>query len=187
MKLDGKTAVVTGGGTGIGLAISQALAAEGCRVALGGRRQATIETGHQAVGRRTDDDRAHLGCCRSGERRQRSSPGRTSSLCKVDILVQSAGINIPNRSMEAMLPEDWDRVLGINTTGSYNCAHAVLPGMREQGDGLIVFISSVSGRRATALGGVAYTAAKFAQTALGKALALEVGDQGVRVTNVCPW
>ena len=107
-------------------------------------------------------------------------------LGKVDILIQSAGINIPNRSMEAMQPSDWDRVLGINTTGAYNCAYAVLPGMRERRDGLIVFISSVSGRRATALGGVAYTAAKFAQTALGKAIALEVGELGIRVTNVCP-
>src|SRR4029079_8539989 len=91
-----------------------------------------------------------------------------------------------NRAMGNMTPEDWDRVLAINATGAYNCMHAVLPQMLERGAGLIVNISSVAGKRASELGGVAYCAAKFAQTALGTAVAQEVGSRGVRVSNIYP-
>ncbi len=76
--------------------------------------------------------------------------------------------------------------MNINATGVYNCMHAVLPQMRNRRDGLIVNISSVAGKRSSALGGVAYCALKFAVSALSTAVALEVGSLGIRITNVCP-
>jgi NADP-dependent 3-hydroxy acid dehydrogenase YdfG len=88
--------------------------------------------------------------------------------------------------MSAMTPEQWDMVMDINATGAYNTMHAVLPQMRERQDGLIVNISSISGKRATALGGVAYSASKFAMAALGTAVANEDGKNGIRVTTVYP-
>jgi NADP-dependent 3-hydroxy acid dehydrogenase YdfG len=88
--------------------------------------------------------------------------------------------------MAEMSPEDWDHVMGINATGAYNAMLCVLPEMRARKDGLVVNISSVAGIRASSLGGIAYSAAKFAQTALGTAVAREVGSEGVRVTNVYP-
>jgi NAD(P)-dependent dehydrogenase (short-subunit alcohol dehydrogenase family) len=108
------------------------------------------------------------------------------TLGKVDILVNNAGINTPKRTMADMPPETWDEVLSINATGAYNCMRAVLPGMRARKDGLIINMDSISGMRASVLGGVAYCAAKFALTALSSVVALEEGKNGIRVTSICP-
>jgi NADP-dependent 3-hydroxy acid dehydrogenase YdfG len=100
--------------------------------------------------------------------------------------VTSAGINVANRSMAKLDPSDWDRIVAINATGTYNCLHAVLPSMRERRTGLIVNISSIAGKRALMLAGPAYAASKFAATALGTAVGQEVKADGVRVTNIYP-
>src|SRR5690606_33543805 len=108
------------------------------------------------------------------------------TLGPIDILVYAAGVNIKNRSMAEMSPEQWDEVLKINATGGYHCFHAVLPGMRERRSGTVINISSISGKRALALGGIAYCASKFALTALGTAVGAEVAQEGIRVTNIYP-
>ena len=79
----------------------------------------------------------------------------------VDIMINAAGINIPNRSMDSMSPEQWDQMIAVNLTGAYNCLNAVLPKMRAQKDGMAINISSVAGKRAIALAGIAYSASKF--------------------------
>jgi NAD(P)-dependent dehydrogenase (short-subunit alcohol dehydrogenase family) len=107
-------------------------------------------------------------------------------LGRIDILVNSAGTNIKTRTMSSMSPEQWDQVMAINATGAYNCMVEVLSEMRSRGDGLIVNISSIAGKRAISLGGIAYCASKFAMTALGTAVGNEVAPDGVRVTNVYP-
>ena len=104
----------------------------------------------------------------------------------VDVLANAAGINIRDRSMAAMVPEDFDRVLKVNTIGAYNAMAAVLPDMREKKAGTIINISSVAGKRALELAGVAYCASKFAMTALGTAVGQEEAEHGIRVTNVYP-
>jgi NADP-dependent 3-hydroxy acid dehydrogenase YdfG len=108
------------------------------------------------------------------------------ALGPVDILATSAGINVANRSMEKLDPADWDRIVAINATGTYNCIHAVLPSMRERRTGLIVNISSIAGKRALMLAGPAYAASKFAATALGTAVGQEIKADGVRMTNIYP-
>jgi len=95
-------------------------------------------------------------------------------------------MNIPNRTLAEMQPEQWDQVLAVNATGAYNCLYAVLPQMRERRDGLVVNISSVAGKRAVPLGGVAYNASKFAMTALGTSAWNEEAENGIRVTNIYP-
>ncbi len=95
-------------------------------------------------------------------------------------------MNIQNRSMADMRPEQWDEVMRVNVTGCYNTMHAVLPSMRQSKSGLVVNISSVAGKRAIQLGGVAYAASKFALTALGTSTSNEVRNEGVRITNVYP-
>ena len=96
----------------------------------------------------------------------------------IDILraLNAAGVNIKNRTLAEMQPDQWDQLLAINATGAYNCMHAVLPNMRERRDGLIINISSTSGKRAWKLGGVAYSASKFAMTALSTAAANELAQ-----------
>jgi NAD(P)-dependent dehydrogenase (short-subunit alcohol dehydrogenase family) len=185
MSLKGKTALVTGGGTGIGLGVAVALANAGCRVAIAGRRTDVLDTAIAA----TKSDPPMIG--HAVDVADRSSVGALfrwaeKSLGRIDILVNSAGVNIRRRTMADMPPEEWDRVMAINATGVYNCMREVLPGMAERGDGLVITISSISGLRASMLGGTAYSASKFAATALCTAVALEYGKQGVRVTNICP-
>jgi NAD(P)-dependent dehydrogenase (short-subunit alcohol dehydrogenase family) len=185
MRLQEKTALITGGATGIGRAIALALAGEGCRVAIAGRREdklretAAAWTGQPAILLHTVDvtDRQSVGALVAWAEK---------SLGKIDILVCNAGINTPKRMMGDMPPETWDDVMQTNATGTYNCMHAVLPAMRARKDGLIININSISGMRASALGGVAYCAAKFAMTALATVTALEEGKNGIRVTSICP-
>ena len=181
--LAGRNAVVTGGASGIGLAVAMALVADGARVLIGGRSASKLDEvtewgGTSLIGQTVDvADRQSV--AEFFERARRD-------LGQIDILVHAAGVNIPNRSMDAMRPEQWDEVMAINATGPYNCLREVLPEMKGRREGTVILISSVTGKRALALGGVAYCASKFAMTALGTCVANECLEAGVRVTNVYP-
>jgi NAD(P)-dependent dehydrogenase (short-subunit alcohol dehydrogenase family) len=184
-RLEGKTCLVTGGGTGIGLGIAMALAREGCRVAIAGRRKEPLEAacrqyeGQPPLVSHTVD----VGDLASVEELFEWS---MATLGPLGILVNSAGTNIRRRSMAELDPADWDKVLSINASGAYYCIRAALPVMRARHDGLIVNISSIAGIRSSLLGGLAYTASKFAMTALGTTIGREEAQHGIRVTNVYP-
>jgi NAD(P)-dependent dehydrogenase (short-subunit alcohol dehydrogenase family) len=185
MELNQKTVLVTGGGSGIGLGIALAFAREGCRVAITGRNLEKLETaaagfdGQPPILTRACDvaDRADVG---------RLFAWFQEELGSADILVNSAGINVPNRAITELKPDDWDRMLAINATGAFNCIYASLPGMRAQQGGLIVNISSIAGKRAMRLGGAGYCASKFAISALGTTIGLEERPNGIHVTTVYP-
>lgn len=185
MRLDGKNAVITGGATGIGAAIGRSLAGEGCRVVLCGRREEKLR---EAVDTWSTEPAPlmHIVDVADRESVSRLFDWVAEQLGDVDILVNSAGINLPHRSLADTLPEEWDEVLAVNVTGTYNCMRAVLPQMSAGGGGLVVNISSTAGLRADTRSGVSYIASKFAMTSLGTAAALEYGKHGVRVTNICP-
>src|SRR2546421_521455 len=172
ISLTNKTALITGGGSGIGLGCALALAREGCRVAIAGRR---LEVLQQAAAAWSGQPPILFRTCDVGDRAdvERLFTWANQQLERIDIVVNAAGVNLKNRLMSNMTPPDWDRVLTINATGVYNAMHAVLPQMRERKDGLIVNISSISGKRAAAIGGVAYNASKFAVAALGTSVANE--------------
>jgi len=185
MGLAGKTVLITGGGSGIGAAIAHSFVEQGCRVAVSGRREERLR---QVVAGASDQSRC---LAFASDVADRGSVARlfewaAAELGPIDILVNSAGINVPKRSMSEMVPADWDKVLQVNATGAYNTMAAVLPQMRERGDGVIINISSVAGLRAGQLGGVAYNASKFAMSALGTTVGEEEKDNGIRVTTVYP-
>ena len=185
VDLSGKVVAVTGGGTGIGAGIARMLAQSGCRVTVGGRRSEPLETLAGSI-QADHPMRTHVIDVAQRASIEAFFADVHQNVGEVDILVNSAGINIQNRTMAAMDPDDWDRVLNINASGAYRCMHQVLPAMRKRRDGLIVNISSVAGKRAISLGGVVYCASKFAMTAMGTAVSNEVRDEGVRITNVYP-
>lgn len=185
MSLQNRTAVVTGGGSGIGLGIALALAREGCQVAIAGRREQLLQDAVDAY-RGVPPLRFHPVDVADRESVNQLFAWAEQSLGPVDILVNSAGINVRDRSLAQMKPEEWDQVLAVNATGAFNCMHAVLPQMRKRRDGVIINISSIAGKRATPLGGVAYNASKFAMTALGMSAWLEEAKNNIRVTNIYP-
>jgi NADP-dependent 3-hydroxy acid dehydrogenase YdfG len=185
IDLANKVVAITGGGTGIGAGIAKELALAGCRVIVGGRREEPLKKLADTVDSQHRIETKVLDVADAQSIQQFFAHTR-SVLGEVDILVNSAGINIQKRTMAAMDPADWERVMNVNATGAYRCILEVLPTMRTRRDGLIINISSVAGKRSIELGGVVYCASKFAMTALGTAVSNEVRNEGVRVTNVYP-
>lgn len=184
MSLSEKTVLIVGGGSGIGEACALAFATAGCQIAISGRNGSKL----QAVAAKAASGRIVPLPADVSDREQAFDliQQATQTLGRIDILVNSAGINIVNRTMSNIDPADWDRVMQVNATGAFNTIYAVLPQMRERKDGLIINISSISGLRALMLGGVAYDASKFAMTALGTCVGLEERNNGIRVTNIYP-
>ena len=179
----GKVAVVTGGGSGVGLSAAKKLAALGAHVVIAGRDAAKLasavdEIGHGAKAVPTDI--ADAGQCLALLREAEAAFGR------VDILVNCAGFNIKARTFRELTPESWDRMMRANLDGAFYCTHAALPGMLARKDGVIVNVVSVAGKRGNPLGGAAYVAAKFGLGGMATALANEEKDSGVRVSNIYP-
>jgi NADP-dependent 3-hydroxy acid dehydrogenase YdfG len=182
-----QTALVTGAGSGIGRAIAESLDGIGVRVALVGRESAKLEqtrAGLSSAGR----EKALVAPCDVADRAAVAAMAEQvlAALGAVDILVCNAGTNVRVRSLEALDPADWDRMIATNLTGAYNLVHAFLPGMRARGQGLVVQICSISGKRASVLGGAGYSASKFGQAALGICLGREDGPRGIRSTVIYP-
>jgi len=177
MELKDKQVLVIGGTSGIGLGIAEALATEGCRVVVAGTNQASLARINQ-------EKRLKAQPCDATDRDQvRTLVG---GLERIDILVNSAGINVSDRMMANLDPEAFDRVLQVNITATFNGIHAVLPAMRAQGAGLIVNVVSLAGKRVMALAGAPYCVSKFAAGALGTFVNLEEAGHGIKVTNIYP-
>lgn len=184
--LRGKVALVTGAGSGIGRASAVALAEAGAAVVLVGwsaenTRQAASDI--QASG-----GRAIYAQCDVRDRAQvaRAVQAGIEAFGEIDILVNSAGINTPRRGVSDISLEDWDKVLQVNLTGAFNCLREVLPGMKARREGLIVNISSMSGKRASRLGGAAYSASKYGLASLTESINIEEAESGIRATAIFP-
>ena len=185
MDLNGKIVLVVGGAGGIGLGIAKALAAEGCRVAIADMNEEALVNAAEAG---SGESAFVWQVCDITKREQVSQLFKwlDDELGPVDILVNSAGINVSNRMMSNIDPEDFDRMMEVNTTGTFNCIHAALPVMRQKGSGLIVNIVSLAGKRAMLLAGMPYCVSKFAASALGTFVNLEECGNGIKVTNIYP-
>lgn len=182
--MSGRTAIVTGGASGIGGAIARRLAADGSPVAVFDLDGAAAvraareigESGGKAIGVAVDvSDR---GAIDTGVRRVRDELGRPS------ILVNSAGITTSGPFLD-ITAQQWARVLAVNLTGTFDCCQAVLPDMVEQGWGRIVNISS-SSVHSGAAGMAAYVSSKSGVLGLTKVLALEFARKGVTVNTIPP-
>ena len=184
-RLAGKVCLVTGGGSGIGLAVARAFLGQGARVALTGRHEDRLRRAAEQLG--------------GGERllcqpADVADPGQVETLVRhvaghwgpVEILVNNAGLNVKRRTVRELAPASWQLLLRTNLDGAFYCIYAVLPSMLERRDGVILNISSIAGKRASPLGGAAYAASKFGMSALGLCLAAEEKDSGIRVSNIYP-
>jgi NAD(P)-dependent dehydrogenase (short-subunit alcohol dehydrogenase family) len=185
MTLQDKSVLVTGGGSGIGLGIALALAREGCRVVICGRDARKLT---QAAAAHRESPPILAQTCDVTDRVdvEKLVAWFHSEIGPLDIVANAAGINVARRKMAELDPDDFDRILAVNTTGLFNVLHAVLPEMRARRQGLIFNISSVAGKRIMPVAGPAYAASKFAATALGAAVGLEERAHGIRITNIYP-
>jgi NAD(P)-dependent dehydrogenase (short-subunit alcohol dehydrogenase family) len=184
-RLTGKTALVTGGGSGIGLAATRLLLDEGAKVAITGRSEEKLRS---AAGELDAGDRLIYRAADVADLGQVQALVKdvTQRLGRIDILVNNAGLNIKERTFRELTPENWHLLLGANLHGAFFCMYAVLPQMRQRRDGLIININSISGKRSNPLGGLAYNAAKFGLRGLAMGLAAEEKDNGIRVCNIYP-
>ena len=184
-RLAGKAVLVTGGGSGIGLATARALLAEGARVAIAGRSADKLR---QAADALAAGDRLHHQAADVTDpaQVQRLVRDVTARLGKIDMLVNNAGLNIKQRAFRELTVESYHQLVAANLHGAFYCMQAVVPQMRQRKDGLIVCVNSISGKRSGPLGGIAYNAAKFGLRGLAMGLGAEEKDHGVRVCSIYP-
>jgi NAD(P)-dependent dehydrogenase (short-subunit alcohol dehydrogenase family) len=185
MLLDGKVAAISGAASprGIGLATAKLFAQHGATIAVldvdeAGARRAATELGakHRGFGCNVAD----LASCQQASREVLAAFGKT------DVLLANAGITQPLRFME-ISPENWARVMDVNLSGVFYLSQAFVPHMRERKRGSIVCMSSVSAQRGGGIfGGPHYSAAKSGVLGLAKAMARELGADGIRVNCVTP-
>jgi len=180
--LKGKIVWINGAGTGIGFAGAEALADAGAKVILSGRRADVIETAAKRVkgavalpldiAKEADVAAAH------------AKIEKDHGI--VDILVNSAGGNLPKRKFDELNPESWRMMIDMNLNGAFFSARIVLPGMRKKKGGLIINIASIAGKRVSQVSGMAYTAAKHAMVAMSDAINQEECGNNIRACAICP-
>ena len=185
-QLEGKSAVVTGSTSGIGLAIARAFAAQGANVMLNGLGDAAaIEKLRAGLEQEFGVKILYHGAdmTRPAEIRELISKAE-SAFGAVDILVNNAGIQ--HVAPIDQFPEDrWDAIIAINLSSAFHATKAVLPGMKRRRSGRIVNISSAHGLVASP-NKSAYVASKHGILGFTKAAALETAEEGIRINAVCP-
>lgn len=184
-SLENKVVLVIGGGSGIGLGVGEGFAREGAKVVLSSRNADTLNT---AKAESDVGERLLVYPADATDRAQIASliAFTEANAGPIDILVYSAGINVPQRMFENHDPEAFEQVMDINAHGAFHAMQAVFPGMRERKSGLVLNIVSVAALNAMKLAGASYCASKFAQAALGKFANQEVLEEGISVTNIYP-
>jgi len=177
---------VTGAGSGMGLSGAQRLANAGAIVIMSGRRAELLEREAASIrqaGGTVEFEALDVSDAVSVQRVAQSILARHD---RVDILVNSAGLNNPQRSWSNQTVASWDQVIRVNLDGTFYCTHAVLPSMRARKDGLVINISSWAGKYTLAMAGAAYNGSKHAVVSLTETLNMEECVNGIRACVICP-
>jgi len=183
--LTGKVALVTGGSRGIGLAIAQALVAEGAHVAVTGRSDAHLSAARPVIEKSGPGSVETLKAdVRRHDEVEYATRATVERFGGLDILINNAGVGV-FADVADMTPAQWADVIDTNLTGVFNACHAAIPHLRRRGGGFIVNISSLAGKNAFT-GGAAYCASKAGLNAFSEALMQEVRYDDIRVAYVMP-
>lgn len=185
-SLDGKVAVVTGGGSGIGRAAAATLAEAGAKVVLVGRTADELQKALDDLG---GEEKGHLAVT-ADVSLELDMGNAFATVAKrygrLDIVVANAGINGVWAPLDQLEVEEWDRTLAVNLRGTFLTVKLALPLLKERG-GAVIVVSSINGTRVFSnSGATAYSCSKAAQVAFTKMTALELAKDRIRVNVVCP-
>lgn len=182
--LEGKTAIVTGGGTGIGREIAKRFHEEGAKVVICGRRLEKLMEASSIISKKGEGIypvKADMTVDNDIKRIVEEAVKKTG---RIDVLVNNAGI-MRFGKLEAVSPSLWDELVNVNALGPWRLMVSVLPEMRKVGGGAIINISSIAGIKAFSGNGL-YGAAKAVLQKFSQVLALEVASENIRVNVICP-
>lgn len=185
VSLKDKVAIIVGASSGMGAAAARALAEHGMRAVLAARREDRLrelaqtieESGGTALPCPTDvADRGAV---------ERLVATANDTFGRIDLLVYATGTNIPDRSLDRLTPETWDMMLATNLTGAYHCTQLVLPVMRRQGEGQLIYLST-GAVQTPDVSGVSYQASKHGLSGLAFGTAQEEKANGIRTCVIYP-
>jgi NAD(P)-dependent dehydrogenase (short-subunit alcohol dehydrogenase family) len=181
-----RTAVVTGGGSGVGRAIALKLAHQEWRVAILGRREEALRETVRLAGRNSSGITLHA--CDVGDPEAVAALGQRilADSGEVEVLVNAAATNVPRRALAVLSPEDYREMIDVNLNGAYYCVQAFLPQMRHYKRGIIINIVSEAGKRASPKAGAAYVMSKFGLAGLTQSINAEERAAGIRACAIFP-
>jgi NADP-dependent 3-hydroxy acid dehydrogenase YdfG len=181
-----RVAWVTGGGSGIGEAGAEALAADGWTVVVSGRRKDALDAVVAKIARSDGKAEAMTLDVSVAADVEKVAQQILSRHGRIDLLVNSAGVNVPKRRWADMELEGWNQLVDINLNGVLYCMRAVLPAMRKQKDGCIINVASWAGRHVSKMPGPAYTTTKHAVLALTHSFNMDECVNGLRACCLSP-
>jgi NADP-dependent 3-hydroxy acid dehydrogenase YdfG len=181
-----RVAWVTGGGSGIGESGAECLAADGWTVVVSGRRQQELDRVVAKITGKGGKAEAIVLDVSSRADVNKAAEGIVAKHGRIDLLVNSAGVNVPKRSWQEFDLDGWEKVVDINLNGVLYCMRAVLPAMRKQKDGCIINVASWAGRHVSKMTGPAYTTTKHAVLALTHSFNMDECVNGLRACCLSP-
>ena len=186
MEFQGRVALVTGAGSGIGKATALRLASGGARVVVLSRTADEIEAVRDQIVGAGGTALAVTADISHEAEMQMAVERVIAAYNRLDIVVANAGINGMWAPIEELEPDEWDKTMAVNLRGTYLTLHFAVPHLKREG-GAVVIVSSINGNRTfTTAGATAYAATKAGQVAMTQQLALELGKHRIRVNAVCP-
>jgi len=187
MELEGKVALVTGAGSGIGKAAALRLAKEGAAIGVLSRTESEVRATVAEIERNGGRALALVADIAEEEPMKRAVSDLVGAFGRLDIVFANAGINGVWAPIDDLTPAEWDRTIGINLRGTYLTLHYAVPHLKQAKGGAIVITASINGTRTfTSAGATAYSATKAAQVAMAQMLALELAKHRIRVNAICP-
>ena len=185
-QLDGKVALITGAGSGIGRAAAKLLAREGARIGSLSRDEGELRQLAEEIEREGGEAMSLVADISQPDDMQQAVQRVVDRWGRLDIVFANAGINGVWAPLEELEPDEWDRTLDINLKGTFLTVKYAVPHLKKQG-GSVIITSSVNGTRIFSnTGATAYSCSKAGQVVLAKMLALELAKHKVRVNVICP-